>query len=258
MSHIDFVIEKKVAHVRLNRPKSNALNLEVIQELNALIQNIQQNPAVEGMILQGKDGFFSSGLDLMTLYNLDASEFKIFWNEFLLLVRSLVNFSKPSVAAITGHSPAGGCVLAICCDYRVMMDGDYIIGLNELPVGIVVPECIFHLYSFWIGKAVAYRSLLQGKLFNPQEAHKIGLVDEVVPASQIISSSEMAISHFMKFDPQSWQKSKLNLRNELIQTFNKDFESDLEAISKEWWKPSTRALLKSIIENLKHKSHGNK
>lgn len=257
MPFIDFVIEKKIAHVRLNRPKSNALNLEMIQELNALILQIKEDPGAEGMILQGKDGFFSSGLDLMELYALNEGEFKEFWKAFLELVRNLVNFPKPSVAAITGHSPAGGCVLAICCDVRVMSDGDFIIGLNELPVGIVVPESIFHLYSFWIGKPLAYRSLLQGKLFTPQEAKNIGLIDTCVPASQIISSSELAISQFMKFDPQSWQKSKLNLRSELIQVFNKDFEEDLNAISKEWWKPSTRALLKSIIDNLKHKNHGN-
>ena len=68
------------------------------------------------------------------------------------------------------------CVLAICCDYRIMAEGNFMIGLNEIPVGLIVPESIFHLYSFWIGKANAYRLLLEGRLLSPQEALKVGLV----------------------------------------------------------------------------------
>src|SRR5690606_4415621 len=124
------------------------------------------------------------------LYNYSEDEVRQFWLDFIGLVKCFVSFSKPAVAAITGHSPAGGCVLAICCDYRVMAKGDFVIGLNELPVGIIVPQPIFELYSFWIGQGMAYRNLMEGKLMTPEEALSCGLVDEVVVAQSLVGTAE--------------------------------------------------------------------
>src|SRR5690606_32452196 len=107
------------------------------------------------------------GLDLITLFEYDEAKIHEFWESFIALIYDLAAFPKPSIAAITGHSPAGGCVLALCCDHRVMAEGDYIIGLNEVPVGIIVPQCIFELYSFWLGSARASKFLLEGKLLAP-------------------------------------------------------------------------------------------
>src|SRR5690606_38326654 len=125
-------------------------------------------------ILMGKEGFFSSGLDLITLFEYDQAQIKKFWEKFIGLVHQLVRFPKPLICAITGHSPAGGCVLALCADYRIMAQGDYIIGLNEVPVGIVVPGSIAQLYGFWIGMGNASRFLLEGKLLKPEEAESVG------------------------------------------------------------------------------------
>ena len=159
----------------MDRGKSNALHLEMVLEISMAIDEAANDPSVEGLILTGKEGFFSAGLDLITLYSYDEAQMKTFWEAFMRLLYKLITFPKPAVSAITGHSPAGGCVLAICCDYRIMADGDFIIGLNEVPVGLIVPESIFKLYSFWLGEAVAYRSLLQGKLFKPLEAKDVAL-----------------------------------------------------------------------------------
>lgn len=253
MEFIDLVVEEQVAHVRLNRGRSNAIHGPMIAELNEVIGQVQADPAIRGLILHGKEGFFSSGLDLMELYDLDEEGVRRFWTQFIALIAKFVAFDKPSVAAISGHSPAGGCVLAICCDYRVMAEGDFVIGLNELPVGIVVPEAVFQLYGFWIGQAAAYRNLLEGKLFTPSEALATGLVDHLVPQDRLMTAADQQMRKYLQFEPQSWTRSKSNLRRALIHQLKSDHTDDIEAILAQWWAPSTRNILKTIIDNLKAK-----
>jgi len=253
MEYIKTKLEDHILYILLDRGKSNAIHLEVVKELLQVIQTAKADPAIEGVILSGKAHFFSSGLDLITLYDYDTNQMKEFWHFFMVLIKELVSFPKPSVAAITGHSPAGGCVLSICCDYRVMAEGEYIIGLNEVPVGIIVPQNIFALYSFWLGKAQAYRSLLEGKLFKPQEALAIGLIDEVVPFEKIQNAALKKIKMITQFEKNAWQATKLNLRKELIEAFSANHDDVIEQVLTQWWKPSTRSILKTIIDNLTQK-----
>lgn len=253
MEYLDLVIEDQVAHVRLNRGRSNAMHAPMIQELNTLLLQLDEDPSVRGILLQGKDGFFSAGLDLIELYGYDEQEIRALWEGFIGLARTFIGVGKPVLAAINGHSPAGGCVLALCADYRVMAQGEFVIGLNELPVGIVVPQSVFHLYSFWIGQAQAYRNLLEGRLMSPEEAVSMGLVDELAPKDQLISTAERQLRKYMQLDTATWSQSKVNLRKSLIQMFDADQQEDIAAILKQWWAPQTRTLLKSIIDNLKSK-----
>jgi 3,2-trans-enoyl-CoA isomerase len=172
---------------------------------------------------------------------------------FLSFSANLTKFKKPLVAAINGHSPAGGCVIGIACDARVMAAGQYIIGLNEVPVGIIVPFSIFKMYEFWLGKANASRSLLEGKLFNPEEALKIGLVDEVVNHDSILTAAERKVRKYMAFEANTWQQSKLNIRKEVIEAMSADQTETLSKMLEQWWAPSTRNILKTIIDNLQKK-----
>lgn len=242
--------EDHIYHILLDRGKSNAMDLQVVDELINAIDIAESDPAIEGLILSGKEGFFSAGLDLITLYAYDEAQMRQFWSRFMLLLQKLVAFPKPAVAAITGHSPAGGCVLAICCDYRVMAEGDYVIGLNEIPVGIVVPNGIFKLYAFWLGEAKAYRSLLEGKLFHPSEAREVGLVDELVPLARIQNAAMQKIKTLTQYERNAWQSTKRNFRAELVQSLHDNTEEAIEQVLTQWWRPSTRAVLKTIIENL--------
>ncbi len=251
MDFIKVTVEERVSHIYLDRGKSNAINQQMLEELGQAIAEAQRDPAIEGLILHGKEGFFSAGLDLIALYEYNEEEARRFWYTFVDFVRMFVTFDKPSVAAISGHSPAGGCVLAICCDSRVMAEGDYIIGLNEVPVGIVVPSNIFHLYSFWLGQANAYRYLLEGKLLKPQEALHAGLVDEVVDARSIRTAAERRLRRYTQYERNTWRQSKRNMRQTLVSHFEAHQAESIDALLKQWWSPATRAILKTIIDNLK-------
>jgi enoyl-CoA hydratase/carnithine racemase len=225
----------------------------MVEELRDLLGHINNDANVYGLIITGKEGFFSAGADLIELYNYDETQLREFWTNFLDLVAIFAGLKKPAIAAINGHSPAGGCVFALCCDYRIMADGKYIIGLNELPVGIIVPDSIFQLYAFWLGKAKAYRFLLEGKLLSPAEALTNGLIDEVSRPESILTAAERQMQKYMRFNTATWQQSKLNLRRELLEKLNQDQSEILEIILMQLRSPATRAVLQTIISNLQGK-----
>ena len=250
MEFINITIEAHVSHIYFDRGRSNALHQQMLDELAAAVTSAQDDPAVEGLILHGKEGFFSAGLDLITLYDYNEDEVRRFWHTFMEVTRTLVAFDKPAVAAISGHSPAAGCVLASCCDYRVMADGDYIIGLNEVAVGLIVPESIFQLYGFWLGPAQAYRYLLEGTLLKPKEALEAGLVDEVVDARRIRSAAERQLRKYTQYERNTWRQSKRNMRQALLAAFDTNQDEIIEAVLKQWWSPATRSIVKTIIDNL--------
>lgn len=250
---IKIEVTDHICYLQLDRGKSNAMHLEMIQELSEALRIQQENPSIEAIVLTGKEGFFSAGLDLITLYQYDEIQIRIFWEQFISLAQQLCAFPKPTIAAITGHSPAGGCVLALCCDYRIMAEGEFIIGLNEVPVGIIVPSSIFELYNFWIGKANAARYLLEGKLLQPQDALNIGLVDEVVPFNRIQTAAIRKAKQYASFEKNAWQASKLNIRKNLLQELAQTKEEAIEQVLNQWWSPNTRTILQTIIENLSKK-----
>ncbi len=246
-------ISENICYIQLDRGKSNAMHLEMIEEISATFKSLKDDPAIFAVILQGKEGFFTSGLDLITLFQYDEAQMRTFWDKFINLIEELASFPKPFITAVTGHSPAGGCVLALCSDYRVMAAGEYIIGLNEVPVGIIVPSSIFELYSFWIGSGNAARFLLEGKLLNPQEALNIGLVDEIVNFDRIQNTATRKAKQYLQFEPNAWKASKINIRKNIIKQIQETKGPAIEQVLERWWAPSTRAILKAIIDNLTKK-----
>ena len=258
MSTLRITIIDKLATVTLDRGRSNAINHQMVVELTACIKSLENDPTVGGLIITGKEGFFSSGIDLLEVYDYDEQQIREFWVSFLHLQSVLTGFKKPAVAAISGHSPAGGCILAICCDYRVMAAGEFIIGLNEVPVGIIVPGAVFNLYAFWLGHRRAYQFLLEGKLLKVNEALDYGLIDEVVSQPDLLNAAQRKVRTFMQLNPETWGQSKLNLRRELLNGFKADPTETLNRMLEQWWAPATRKGLNLMIQNLKARSAAKK
>ncbi len=253
MNTIKVNIKERIAVLQLDRGRTNAINAEMVAELSQMVRHVENDASIAGLIITGKEGFFSAGLDLIELYNYDEPAIRKFWTDFLDLVKTLVAFKKPMITAISGHSPAGGCVLALCSDYRIMVEGKFIIGLNEIPVGIIVPQSIFHLYAFWLGEAKAYRNLLEGKLMRVDEALESGLIDEIVPAESILHAAERQMTKYIQMDANTWQQSKTNMRTELLAKVSIDQTDMLELMLAQWWSAATRSILKTIIQNLQQK-----
>jgi enoyl-CoA hydratase/carnithine racemase len=183
----------------------------------------------------------------------DERQFENFWRNFMDLVSDLVAFDKPLVASITGHAPAGGCIIAIGCDYRVMADGNYKIGLNEIPIGIVVPRGIFDMYSYWIGRRTAYQYLMEGKLYNVQHALEIGLVDEVVSADKVLETAEKKLRQYLQYEQHGWRLTKRQLKHDQLKSISSISEFEMKTFLKQWWSEPVRSIVHSFVEQLKKK-----
>jgi enoyl-CoA hydratase/carnithine racemase len=127
--------------LRLDRPPVNALSPELIVALKNAIEAAAREGA-GALILSGAPGRFSGGLDVPLLLGLDRPAMAALWRDFYALLGTIAASPIPIAAAITGHAPAGGTVLALYCDWRVMAEGEYKIGFNEVQVGIPIPPVI--------------------------------------------------------------------------------------------------------------------
>jgi len=207
---------------QFNNGKGSALNLALIQEISEYISEFPSRPA-KGIILTGQGSIFSVGLDIKELIAQEMDATRVFFDAFFGLIVKMVKAPFPIVSAINGHSPAGGCVLAIASDYRVMADNEkFKIGLNELPVGIMATPSIFHLYSFWIGQRTAYHYLLSGKQVSPLEAKQVGLVDEISAQEEVLNLAEIKMQEYLSYDYNTWCGMKQNFRIKLIQNMEED------------------------------------
>jgi len=254
MSHLISEIRNGYLVVSMTRGKANALEQTLVDELREVFSLSLRDDDIKGIVLAGKERFFSAGLDLIALYDYDAAAVEEFWRSFMVLIQEMVAWPKPLVAAISGHAPAGGCLLALTADYRVMAAGDFTIGLNEIPVGIMVPEAIFNLYRFWIGDNLAHTMLLEGKLVKPDRAREIGLVHDVVDASQVLIQAERQMQRYLAYQPFTWQQSKINIRRRLRQEMHMDFDVVFAPALKHWWSPETRAIVKAVVDGLRARS----
>jgi 3,2-trans-enoyl-CoA isomerase len=250
MTTLALTTQASVLRIQLDRGTANPIDRTMVTDLRAAIQHLQDSPELQGALLTGKPGFFSAGLDVLALYAYDEAEMAAFWGEFSALIYELAACPKPIVAAISGHSPAGGCVLALCCDARLMAEGNYKIGLNEVPVGIVVPESIYHLYAQTVGQRQAYQFLMAGKMLTPTEALQAGLVDQVVPLDTLEAAASEHLAHYLKLDAATWQGTKRNLRRPLLEQLRPD-PAGFEATLKHWWTPAARAALEQVVQRLK-------
>lgn len=251
MNSIKVTVKEKIALITLDKGRSNPIGTEMVMELKDMFQNIEKDDNVSGVILTGKDEYFSAGLDLVELFDYSEEQIKAFWEQYFSLIYILTSFKKPLVAAINGHAPSAGTVLALCSDYRVMAEGSYSIGLNEVALGIIVPDSFFQLYSSCIGRHAANRYLLEGKLFTTGEALTMGLVDEVVNKDTVVNSAVKQMQKYLQYNKTVWQESKLNLRRNLTFAVQPHQPDLIKKILEEWWAPYNRSILQTIIQNFK-------
>ncbi len=242
---------KNYTLITLSRGKSNPINLSMLQELHDCFDQLKNDEDVHGVIITGQEHFFSVGVDVIEVYNYDRGQSKKFWSLLFSLMVKMAKFQKPLIAALSGYSPAGGCVLAIPADWRIMADGDYTIGLNEVPLGIIVPENFFHIYSFWLGRGKAYQYLLEGKLLSVEEAIHVGLVDEKCMLEDLLQKAEKKMKQYLRIIPNVFQSSKMNFRRELFDQLDINFDDSVETFLDQWWSDETRATIRKLIESLK-------
>ncbi|OQS03685.1 3,2-trans-enoyl-CoA isomerase, mitochondrial precursor, partial [Thraustotheca clavata] len=208
-------IEKKdaIAIVRMNRAPVNSLNLELLQAIDVAIQSLEQDKAIKGMILASTNPkIFSAGLDIMEMYQPKTKRLREFWRAFQNTCLRLYTTPLATVASIEGHSPAGGCMLAMCCDSRVMSLGNPVIGLNETKLGIVAPFWMRDVMLHTIGHRETEKMLGLGLQVNALRGKEIGLIDEAVPVEQVPATAQKLLEEWLSIPSNARKLTKAMMR----------------------------------------------
>jgi len=180
----------QVAIVRLSRGVTNPINVELIGELAAAVRQAKEEPDIRSLVLaSANDKFFSIGWDIPQLIGLTKSEFADFFRRYNRMCLDLYTLSKPTVAAVTGHAIAGGCILALCCDYRYVADGKKLMGLNEIKLGVPLPYVVDRVLPALVGGRYASEIMECGDFYPPDAALRMGLADAVLALDQVLPAS---------------------------------------------------------------------
>lgn len=249
MSSISVDHQDTVALARLSRGVTNALDLDLVNELGALLERIERDPSASALVLGSQaDKFFSIGFDIPHLFELPRKDFKEFYTAFNRVCLSLYTLPKPTVAAITGHAVAGGCILALCCDYRFMGEGKKLMGLNEIKLGVPVPYLADCALRNIVGTRYARDMMDTGEFYAPAELLRMGLVDEVLPVGDVIARAVEKARLLGTWPRGAFAQIKRNRVEEVEQRVLAQGEEKERLFLDSWYSDEARQRLGEAIE----------
>ncbi|KAL7300316.1 hypothetical protein TKK_0006945 [Trichogramma kaykai] len=254
---VDSVLDEKtgISTLSMSRAPVNSLNLDLINALRKALENAVDKGSQGIIITSSMPTVFSAGLDIMEMYKPDLKRCEEFWHSLQDLWLNLYGMGIPTVAAINGASPAGGCLLALSCEYRIMVQGEHTIGLNETKLGIVAPKWFADPMISTIGYRQAELALMRGSLFKPDEALKIGLIDEIASdKNDALAKSQKYITSYARIPSEAREATKLSLRKETIAWLENNREWDTTVFLNYVQLPQVQKGLDMYVQSLKKKS----
>ena len=200
----NLLFEKKasIAYVTVNRPKVlNALNAATMGELRTVFTQLREDREVRVVILTGAgEKSFVAGADISELQKNNPVEAKEYTHRGQAVLDLIENLGKPVIACINGFALGGGCEIAMACTMRLACENAKL-GQPEVKLGIIPGYGGTQRLPRLVGKGIAMQLLLTGEIISAQEAHRIGLVNEVVPAPQLIARAEAIAQSIIKNAP---------------------------------------------------------
>lgn len=246
MGYTEIYNVKGTTTVTLNRPKVNALNEPFVDELKTVFGELRTDENTDTVILTGEGSFFSFGFDIPEFLDYKKEDFHEYVLKFSELVRDMFIFPKPVIAALNGHTVAGGCILALGCDYRVMAAGKAKIALNELTFGSTVFTSIVEMLRYAVGSRNSQYLLYTGKMHSAEEAMSLGLIDEVSSVEDLKSAAERTALEFAGRDKDAFVSVKKILRKPYLEKIEREERASIEEFVNIWYSEKTRENLEKI------------
>lgn len=233
-----------VLELRLNRPPENAFNLPLVANLLQAVTSAPREKA-QAIVLSGMNGIFSVGADVPEILAMERNETQRYFVAFHDLCQAIGRSPIPIVAAITGHAPASATVLCLFCDYRVMARGEYQIGLNEVHAGVTVPHPVRVMMSRLIGARMAERLIVEGRLLYPDDALRIGLVDETAPPETVVACA-LAYCRRLLALPTDAMNAVRDAFHEDVNKLLNHRDAIIDELINDWFAEDTQSSLRAI------------
>jgi enoyl-CoA hydratase len=215
-----------ISIITLDDGKANVFSPKMIQDVNECLDNV---PTESGaIIITGREGMFSAGFDLKIISAGDIqATMDMSLSGFKLLSR-IFSFPRPILAACSGHGIALGTFLLCCCDYRVGVKGDFMIGANEMRTNMVIPIPILELISHRVSASHKYRAILGAEMYSIESGLEAGLIDEVVDPENLMETAMLKAKDLATMGHPSYTLTKELLIREPLQKINNAI-SDIES-----------------------------
>ena len=220
---VNYKGEDSYAIITIANGKANAISHEVIIGLNEALDKAQTEKKV--IILTGQTGILSAGYDLKVMKEgPDAAKALVTAGSKLAL--KMLSFPLPIIAACNGHAVAKGAFILLSCDYRIGVEGDYKIGLNEVMIGMTM-----HNAGITIAKARLYpiyleRSVNNSEIYNPNDAVTAGFLDKIVPEEHLMTTAVKIANMFGQLHMKAHAETKLKVRKAYLKELKKAIKSD--------------------------------
>jgi enoyl-CoA hydratase len=214
LRHVRIEERGDVALVRIDRPPANAMDLELLEDGHGVLEELA---AAEpgAVVLTGREGFFSAGVDLKLAPTLDPPAQRAMVEGINRLFAGWYSFPRPVVAAVNGHAIAGGLILALCADHRIG-GGQAKLGLTELKAGIGYPLAAMTVVSAELSPPAARELVLRAELIGPEAARELGALDEVVDLADVLPRALEVAGQLAELPRSAYGPIKHQLRRDAI------------------------------------------
>ncbi|XP_054083442.1 enoyl-CoA delta isomerase 1, mitochondrial-like [Zeugodacus cucurbitae] len=244
-----------IATLTLNRPPANALNAAFMGEVARSIKATEQSKCRGLILTSSSERIFCAGLDLKECYKAETSQLQSIWCALQNLWRTIYSTPLITVALINGHTVAGGSMLALSSEYRIMLP-NFKIGINETMVGLAVPQWLIDTYlNVNPNRRVAEWDLTASRMYSSEGALKTGLVDELVAnKEQALERAVAFINGYPKHSLVARAITKQQFRAAALRNFEDNRQHDLEMFLSTIQKPEVQSNLGAYLESLKKKA----
>ncbi|MFQ3236952.1 MAG: enoyl-CoA hydratase [Paraglaciecola sp.] len=221
---VDYQYENNVATITLQNGKVNAFSHQLIDELQAALDKAEAAKAV--VVLTGQPGMFSAGYDLSVMkQSMDAAMQLV--EKGSRLTRRMLSFPFPVIAACSGHAVAKGAFVLLAADYRIGLQGNFKIGLNEVAIGMTMHHAGVELARGRLAPVFFNRSVILAEMVSPDDAVKAGFLDLVVEQNAFTQTVASAAQSLSKLNMKAHHQTKLKARDELLNILDKAIEKDI-------------------------------
>jgi enoyl-CoA hydratase len=227
-----------ITTLRLAHGKASVLDIELVEGFARVIAEVTASDT-RAVILTGTGSIFSAGVDLFRLVEGGREYADRFVPALSRMLLELFAFPKPLIVAVNGHAIAGGCIFTLAGDYRLMSAGNGRIGIPELLVGVPFPPSVIEAIRFALPPQHLQMLMYTGRTFLPDDALRLGIVDEVVDAASLSARAEEMARHFASLPARAFALAKRQLRDKAIDRA-RHYSNELDAeIQELWGDPST-------------------
>ncbi len=226
MNTVTYTATETHATITINNGKVNAISHEVIDELNEALNQAENEQKV--VILTGKEGILSAGYDLKTM-TASADAAKALVTKGSQLVFRMLSFPLPIIGACNGHAIAKGAFLLLGCDYRIGVEGDFKIGLNEVQIGMTMHHAGIAIARARLSPVYLDRSVINAELYNPQDAVTAGFLDLVVSTEHLEATAAKVAGLFSQLKMRAHAETKLKVRKQVLADLKEAIALDTKA-----------------------------